>query len=67
MVTEADYTTWTPEQILPYMKLVYASFGWKRVMFGSDWPVCLVAGNYEKIKELVTEFIVKELFLKLLL
>lgn len=57
MATEADYNTWTAEQITPYMKLVLVSFGWKKVMFGSDWPVCLVAGNYKKIKQLVTEFI----------
>ena len=57
MVTEADYTTWTPAQIKPYMKLVLFAFGWKRVMFGSDWPVCLVAGNYKNVKELVTGFI----------
>ncbi len=59
MVTEADYNTWTQEQILPYMKLVLFAFGWKRVMFGSDWPVCLVAGNYNKVKELVTDFIAR--------
>ncbi|SNR30779.1 L-fuconolactonase [Lutibacter agarilyticus] len=57
IVTEADYTTWTSEQITPYMKLVLVAFGWKRIMFGSDWPVCLVAGNYNKIKKIVTEFI----------
>lgn len=57
MVTEADYNTWTPEQISPYMKLVLVAFGWKKVMFGSDWPVCLVAGNYKKTKKLVTDFI----------
>lgn len=57
MTTEADYTSWTPEQITPYMELVLFSFGWKKVMFGSDWPVCLVSGNYKKIKELVTHFI----------
>lgn len=57
MVTEADYTIWTPEQILPYMKLVLFAFGWKRVLFGSDWPVCLVAGNYSKVLKLVTDFI----------
>lgn len=57
MVTEADYATWTPEQITPYMKLVFVAFGWKKVMYGSDWPVCLVAGNYKKVKELVTDFI----------
>ncbi len=59
MVTEADYNTWTQEQILPYMKLVLIAFGWQRVMFGSDWPVCLVAGNYNKVKELVTDFIAR--------
>ncbi len=57
MITEADYTTWTPTQIHPYMNLVLESFGSKRTMFGSDWPVCLVAGNYKRVKELVTEFI----------
>ncbi len=57
MITEADYTTWTPTQIHPYMNLVLESFGSKRTMFGSDWPVCLVAGNYKRVKDLVTEFI----------
>ena len=33
------------------------SFGSERVMFGSDWPVCLVAGNYSEVKKLVTDFI----------
>ncbi|MBD0823791.1 amidohydrolase family protein [Aestuariibaculum marinum] len=57
MITEADYNTWTPEQIHPYMELVLEAFGSNRVMFGSDWPVCLVAGNYAKVKELTTNFI----------
>ncbi|WP_111307913.1 amidohydrolase family protein [Confluentibacter sediminis] len=57
MVTEADYKLWTPEQIHPYMELVLEAFGSKRLMFGSDWPVCLVAGNYSKVKNLVTHFI----------
>ncbi|MGA9637823.1 amidohydrolase family protein [Flavobacterium sp.] len=57
MTTEADYKTWTPEQIHPYMKLALEAFGADRVLFGSDWPVCLVAGNYAQTKELVTQFI----------
>lgn len=57
MVTEADYKNWKPQQIHPYMELVISSFGIKRVMFGSDWPVCLVAGRYSDIKNLVTDFI----------
>jgi L-fuconolactonase len=59
MITEADYHLWTPEQITPYMDLVLTSFGSKRILFGSDWPVCLVAGSYKKVKELVTNFISK--------
>ena len=59
MTTEADYNNWTPEQIEPYMQLVLNSFGANRILFGSDWPVCLVVGNYTKTKELVTNFIAK--------
>ncbi|OYX28923.1 MAG: amidohydrolase [Flavobacteriales bacterium 32-35-8] len=57
MITEADYKLWTPEQIKPYMELVLEAFGPERLLFGSDWPVCLVAGNYSKVKKLVTDFI----------
>lgn len=57
IITEADYNSWTPEQIQPYMELVLEAFGSNRVMFGSDWPVCLVAGNYTKVKQLTTNFI----------
>ena len=57
MVTEADFKTWTTSQIKPYMDLVLNTFGSERIMYGSDWPVCLVAGNYKKVKMLVTDFI----------
>ena len=57
MVTEAEYNTWTPEQIHPYMNTALEAFGSKKILFGSDWPVCLVAGNYSKIKKLTTNFI----------
>ena len=57
MITEADFDTWTPEQITPYMELVLEAFGAEKIMFGSDWPVCLVAGNYNKVKELTSHFI----------
>ncbi len=59
MITEADYNSWTPEQITPYMDLVLSAFGSDRIMFGSDWPVCLVAGRYAEVKQLVTDFISK--------
>jgi len=57
MITEADYNAWTPEQLHPYMHLVLEAFGSERTMFGSDWPVCLVAGSYKKVKNIVTDFI----------
>lgn len=57
IITEADYKHWTVAQIQPYMNLVLEAFGTDRILFGSDWPVCLVAGNYEKVKQLTTDFI----------
>lgn len=59
MITEADFNSWTPDQINPYMDLVLGAFGSDRIMYGSDWPVCLVAGNYARVKQLVTDFISK--------
>ncbi len=57
MITEADFNHWTPEQIHPYLNVVLEAFGADRIMFGSDWPVCLVAGNYGQVKQLITDFI----------
>ncbi|MCR1026233.1 amidohydrolase family protein [Cellulophaga baltica] len=57
MITEADYNTWKPEQLQPYMQWVLDAFGADKLLFGSDWPVCLVAGNYQRVKEIVTNFI----------
>lgn len=48
MVTEADWTMWTREDLKPYIDRMMELFGPQRLMFGSDWPVCLVAGGYEK-------------------
>ena len=59
MITEANFNEWTADQIEIYMELVLESFGSNRLMYGSDWPVCLVAGNYEVVKSLLTRFISK--------
>ena len=48
MVTEADWTTWKPEDLNPYLDIVVEAFGIDRLLFGSDWPVCLVASSYER-------------------
>jgi L-fuconolactonase len=55
MVTEADSQTWTVEQLKPYWDMVLAAFGPERVMFGSDWPVCLVACEYARWYETVLD------------
>jgi L-fuconolactonase len=48
MVTEADWQNWTAEQLTPYFDTVLQAFGPRRLMFGSDWPVCLLASSYQK-------------------
>jgi L-fuconolactonase len=48
MVTEADPFDWTVEQLRPYFDTVLAAFGPDRLMFGSDWPVCLVGVEYDR-------------------
>jgi L-fuconolactonase len=46
MTTEADWGTWTSQQLAPYLDTVLECFGPRRLMFGSDWPVCLLATSY---------------------
>jgi L-fuconolactonase len=49
MVTEADPRAWKYEDFVPYMKVVLDAFGSDRIMLGSDWPVCRLAGEYEVV------------------
>ena len=46
LATEADYLNWTEGQLKPYLETVLTAFGPNRLMFWSDWPVCLVAISY---------------------
>lgn len=55
MVTEASWTDWTVEDLRPYADVVLDAFGPERVMFGSDWPVCLLAASYEQVMEAAEE------------
>lgn len=57
MVTEADFNCWTPEQLQPYFDVVLEAFGPDRLLFGSDWPVCLVATSYKNWADLIRETI----------
>jgi L-fuconolactonase len=57
LVTEADWHTWRPEQLRPYMEVVLDAFGPERLMFGSDWPVSTLAAPYERVLGVVLDFI----------
>lgn len=57
LVTEADYAKWTEEQLRPYLDVVLSAFGARRTMFGSDWPVCLVAAEYGRWVSIVEKAI----------
>ena len=51
LVTEADWHRWTPAELAPVAEIVLECFGPRRVMFGSDWPVCLLAASYKQVAE----------------
>lgn len=57
MVSEADMKKWKYEDLLPYMKVVLSAFGTDRIMLGSDWPVCRLAGEYNKVMAVFSRFI----------
>lgn len=57
MITEADHRDWTYEQLVPYLDIVFESFGVNRLIFGSDWPVCLLAGQYNQVLSVLERYI----------
>lgn len=59
MVTEADWENWKTEDFTPYLDTVFNAFGSKRIMIGSDWPVCKVAGSYSQVMNIVINYIDK--------
>ena len=56
MVTEADMRSWTVPDFTPYLDAVTGMFGMDRIMYGSDWPVCLAAGSYQSVMTIVKEY-----------
>ncbi|MFD2828277.1 amidohydrolase family protein [Leeuwenhoekiella polynyae] len=56
MITEADYKTWKTIDLMPYMNIVFEAFGPNRIVYGSDWPVCLVAGSYSQVLNVAKAF-----------
>jgi L-fuconolactonase len=57
LVTEGDWKHWKPDDFRPYLDVVFDAFGPDRLMFGSDWPVCLLAGTYRQVKQLVETYV----------
>jgi L-fuconolactonase len=57
MITEADWHKWKNADLTPYLDVAFEAFGTKRLLFGSDWPVCLVAGEYGAMKAVVTDYL----------
>lgn len=57
MITEADWNSWQPSDVRPYLDVVAESFGTDRLMYGSDWPVALLAGSYRQVYELSHEYL----------
>lgn len=49
MVTEADHRNWKPSNLKPYIDIALEAFGPSRLMYGSDWPVCELAGSYPQV------------------
>ena len=59
LVTEADWDNWTEEDFIPYLDVAFECFGAARLMIGSDWPVCTVAGNYSRVVDVVKNYLQK--------
>jgi L-fuconolactonase len=59
MVTETTNFKWQQEDFYPFIDVVLDAFGWRRLMYGSDWPVCLLGGNYKEVLTIVKDYISK--------
>lgn len=56
LITEADWERWSADDFKPYLDVVFEAFGVDRLMFGSDWPVCLLAGSYGQVVQLIADY-----------
>ncbi len=57
MVTEANWLGWKNDDFIPYLDEVFSAFGPDRLMIGSDWPVCTLAGSYAKVMAIVEKYL----------
>lgn len=56
MVTEGNWTQWTQKDFIPYLDVISEAFGTERIMYGSDWPVCLLASSYGDQLNIVKQY-----------
>ena len=56
MVTEANHKNWTPNDFTPYLDIITTNFGTNRIMYGSDWPVCLLSASYKQVLSIVQDY-----------
>jgi L-fuconolactonase len=56
MVTEADWSNWQTDDFKAYLDVIFEAFGTDRIMYGSDWPVCLIAARYEQVKGILVDY-----------
>lgn len=56
IITEANHSSWTYEELIPYLETAAEYFGLDRICFGSDWPVCLLAGTYDTVVGVMNRF-----------
>jgi L-fuconolactonase len=59
LVTEAVWREWRRDDFTPYLEAALEAFGPERLMFGSDWPVCLLAADYAEVAGIVTDFVAR--------
>jgi len=59
MVTEADWNAWKPSDLKPYLDVIFENFSADKILFGSDWPVCNVAADYNTIVKTLEDYISK--------
>jgi L-fuconolactonase len=57
MVTETINFEFKDGDFKPYIDIIFKAFGPDRIMFGSDWPVCLLAANYDKVFKIVNDYL----------
>jgi len=57
MITEADWQDWKPADLKPYVEIALEAFGPERLMYGSDWPVCELAGSYQQVFDALNELL----------